>query len=80
MSIQDTAQPDGVTIIKLSDGERETGNLSPINLLEAIDAFYRDGVVVLENAIEVRFIDQLNDRMKRDTEELLRNETKIHWK
>lgn len=80
MSITDHPQPDGPVVVQLSDEERESGQVTPINLLEAIDAFFRDGVVVLANAIQVDLVDRLNERMKRDTEELLRNEGKIHWK
>ena len=80
MSITESEPHDGPLVVKLSDEERDSGDLTPLNLFEAIDAFYCDGVVVLDNAIEVKYIDQLNERMKRDTEELLRNESKIHWK
>lgn len=72
--------PDGPFVVKLSDEERETGNLTPLNMLESIDAFFRDGLVVIENAVEIGCIDRLNERMKMDTEELLKNESKIHWK
>lgn len=48
---------DGPVVIHLSDEERDTGDLTPIHLFEAIDAFYVDGVVVLENAIEVKYIE-----------------------
>jgi hypothetical protein len=74
------AAGDGPKVIHLTDEERDSGELTPINLFEAIDAFFVDGVVVLENAIEVGIIDELNGRMEMDTQELLRNEEKIHWK
>ncbi len=80
MSIADSDQRDGPFVVQLTDEERDIGNLTPLNMLEAIDAFYRDGVVVLENAVETGCIDKLNERMKKDTEELLKNESKIHWK
>ena len=70
---------DGPVYINLSDEERETGHLSPIHLLEAIDAFHEDGVVVLNNAIETKYIEELNERMIKDTEILKANEDKIFW-
>ena len=73
------ARADGPIVIHLSDEERDTGVLSPINLFEAIDAFYTDGLVVLENAIEKKYVDQLNERMTPDTETLIANPDKIHW-
>jgi len=50
-------EDDGPVVIHLSDEERDTGVLTPIHLFEAIDAFFVDGVVVLENAIEVKYIE-----------------------
>ena len=70
---------DGPVVIKLSDDERDTGVLAPLHMFEAIDAFHVDGVVVLENAIETRHIDALNQRMIGDTEVLKANADKIHW-
>ena len=71
--------PDGPVVIHLSDEERDTGVLTPLHMFEAIDAFFVDGVVVLENAVEVKYVDALNERMLPDTEELKRNPDKIHW-
>jgi hypothetical protein len=71
--------PDGPVVIHLSDEERDTGVLTPLHMFDAIDAFFVDGVVVLENAVEVKYIDALNERMVPDTEELKRNADKIHW-
>lgn len=71
--------PDGPVFINLSNDERETGVLTPLHLFEAIDAFFVDGVVVLENAVDIKYIDALNERMCPDTEELIRNSDKIHW-
>jgi hypothetical protein len=72
-------KPDGPVVIHLSDVERDTGVLTPLHMFEEIDAFFVDGVVVLENAIEVKYVDALNERMLPDTEELRRNPDKIHW-
>lgn len=71
--------PDGPVVIQLSDEERDTGTLTPLHLFEAIDAFFVDGVVVLQNAVDIKYIDALNERMLPDTEELKRNADKIHW-
>ncbi|KAG0647688.1 Dephosphocoenzyme A kinase [Hyphodiscus hymeniophilus] len=40
-------------------------------LYDAIEAFFTDGLVVVENAIDVAIIDRLNERMLQDTEKLL---------
>jgi hypothetical protein len=77
---RDASVEDGPVVVKLSNDERETGELTPRNLFEAVDAFFKDGIVILDNAIEVKYIDALNERMKGDTEELIRNDGKIHWK
>ena len=57
--------------VVLSDEERQTGTLSGRKLYEAITVFNRDGVVVLENAMDTAIIDQLNARMIQDTKKLL---------
>jgi hypothetical protein len=79
MTTSTSPSADGPVVIHLSDEERDTGVLTPIHMFEAIDAFYVDGLVVLENAIEQKYIDSLNERMVDDTEELKRNPEKIHW-
>ena len=72
-------EPDGPVVILLSDEERDAGVLTPLHLFEAIDAFFVDGVVVLQNAVDIKYIDALNERMIPDTEELKQNADKIHW-
>lgn len=47
-------------IVKLSDEERISGEVSSTNLGEAIAALHRDGLVVLENAVEMDHVDKLN--------------------
>ena len=75
------ARTDAPKSIKLSDEERETGLLSDIHLFDAIDAFFTDGVVVLDNAIPVEVIDKMNERMAQDTDRIRRGGVKnIHWK
>jgi hypothetical protein len=49
-------------------------------LYDAIEAFFTDGLVVVENAIDVAIIDKLNRRMLQDTDKLLRGEGEVHFK
>jgi hypothetical protein len=71
---------DTVPTIKLTDKERESGILSDVNLFDAVTGLHRDGVVVIENAIPVDVIDELNERMKIDTAKILNGEVpNVHW-
>jgi hypothetical protein len=71
---------DALPTIKLSDEERETGILTDIHLFDAVTGLHRDGVVVVENAIPVHVIDELNERMKIDTAKILNGEVpNVHW-
>ncbi|KAH8683872.1 hypothetical protein BGZ61DRAFT_357187, partial [Ilyonectria robusta] len=63
---------DGPQIIHLTDEERDSGVMGDKKLYDAIEAFFQDGLVVIENAIDTAIIDKLNDRMLRDTERLVR--------
>lgn len=75
------ATHDAVPAIKLTDAERDSGVLSELNLFDAVTGLHRDGVIVLENAIPVQIIDELNDRMKIDTARILNGEIEgVHWK
>ncbi|RTE72185.1 hypothetical protein BHE90_013389 [Fusarium euwallaceae] len=62
---------DGPKIIKLTDAERDNGVMGDKKLYDAIEAFHTDGLVVVENAIDVGIIDRLNARMLQDTEKIL---------
>ena len=73
------AHADGPTVIRLQDHERDTGQLTPRHMFDAVTAWHRDGCVVLANAIETSIIDTLNERMTPDTEILKSNPDKIHW-
>ncbi|WWC88373.1 uncharacterized protein L201_003284 [Kwoniella dendrophila CBS 6074] len=74
------ARTDSPAVIKLSDEERTTGVLTASNLYEAVAAFHRDGLVVLDNAIPVQIIDKLNDRMMIDTDRIVKGTVKgVHW-
>jgi hypothetical protein len=75
------ASADAPVMIDLSPEEARTGILSDDNLFDAVDAFYRDGIIVLKNAIDVEKIDALNERMLKDTEKILSGSVKnLHWK
>ncbi|WWC60943.1 uncharacterized protein I303_103519 [Kwoniella dejecticola CBS 10117] len=71
---------DSPVIIPLSDAERNSGNIADDHLFDAVDALFKDGVVVLQNAIDVEVIDKLNEKMKEDTAKILGGAVKgIHW-
>lgn len=46
--------------MRLSDEERTTGVLSEEHVGEAVSAVHRDGLVVLENAVDTAHCDELN--------------------
>ncbi|CAK7234499.1 hypothetical protein SEUCBS140593_008962 [Sporothrix eucalyptigena] len=71
--------PDHPVVIRLSDEERDSGVLSDHNLYDSVEAFFRDGFVVLENAIHNDLIDKLNERMLVDTKKLLAGEGLSHY-
>ncbi|PKS06035.1 hypothetical protein jhhlp_007869 [Lomentospora prolificans] len=48
-------------IVHLSDKERVSGIITEEHIGEAISAMHRDGLVVLENAVDVEHCDKLND-------------------
>ena len=54
--------------IKLSDHERTTGSITEDHLAEAIAAIHRDGLVVLENAVDIDHIDTLNSLLSNEAE------------
>ena len=75
------ARADSPIVINLSDAERNSGVLTDEHLFDAVDGFYKDGLIVLSNAIPTNVIDKLNERMKLDTEKILGGHVKdIHWK
>jgi ectoine hydroxylase-related dioxygenase (phytanoyl-CoA dioxygenase family) len=59
-----------VTLVKLSPGELATQQIGSHNLQHAIEALHRDGIVVLENAVDTAHLDKLNDRMVPEAETL----------
>ncbi len=71
--------PDAPVVIRLSDEERDSGVMSDHNLYDAVDAFFNDGFVVLENAVRDDMIDALNQRMIKDTDRLMAGEGLSHF-
>lgn len=71
---------DGPKVIVLTDEERDSGVMGDKKLYDAIEAFFTDGLVVVENAIDVDIIDRLNERMLQDTEKLLKGQGQVHYK
>ena len=67
-------------VISLTDEERDSGVMGDKKLYDAIEAFFTDGLVVVENAIDVAIIDKLNKRMLEDTDKLLKGEGSVHFK
>lgn len=49
-----------VSIVKLTDDERTSGNISLEHVAEAITSMHRDGLVVLENAVDVDHMEKMN--------------------
>ncbi|GFZ50300.1 hypothetical protein JCM24511_08056 [Saitozyma sp. JCM 24511] len=70
--------PDGPIVITLTDYERDSA-LSDSKLYDAVEAFFNDGFVVLENAIPEDLVDNLNERMLVDTKKLLAGEGLSHY-
>lgn len=75
-----TGRADGPRTIRLSDDERDSGVMSDKKLYDAIEAFFTDGLVVVENAIDVAIIDRLNARMLEDTKKLLGGGHAVQYK
>ena len=73
-------KPDAPVSIVLTDEERDSGVMGDKKLFEAIKAFHTDGLVVVENAIDVAIIDKLNERMLQDTDRLLNGGGQVHFK
>ena len=77
---QDAPILDAPKTIVLTDEERDSGVMSDTKLYDAIEAFFTDGLVVVENAIDVAIIDKLNTRMLQDTQKLLAGQGHVHFK
>ena len=55
-------------VVRLSDEERTTGILTEEHIGEAVSAVHRDGLVVLENAVDTAHCDELNDILVSEAE------------
>ena len=66
----------------MAEGCREEASavMSDKKLYDAIEGFFTDGLVVVENAIDVALIDKLNERMLQDTDKLLGGGGLAHFK
>lgn len=49
-----------MTYVPLTDEERNAGTINNEHLGEAVSAMHRDGIVVLENAVNLEHADKLN--------------------
>jgi len=61
------------TYVKLTDEERISGKMSRENMAQAVIGFQRDGVVILENAVDPAHCDALNKEMKDALPEVLKD-------
>ncbi|KAH8698466.1 hypothetical protein BGW36DRAFT_376152 [Talaromyces proteolyticus] len=59
-----------VTLIKLSPQELSNQQVGSHNLQHAVEALHRDGMVVLENAVDPAHLDKLNGRMVPEAKQL----------
>jgi hypothetical protein len=80
MTMPAPAPIDSPQVITLANEERDSGVMSDKKLYDAIEAFFTDGLVVIENAIDVAIIDKLNERTLQDTEKLLNGGREVHFK
>ncbi|XDG02423.1 hypothetical protein ABKA04_002038 [Annulohypoxylon sp. FPYF3050] len=73
------ASVDSPKVVTLTDEERDSGVMGDKKLYDAIEAFFTEGLVVIENAIDVAIIDKLNKRMLEDTHKLLSGQGEVHF-
>ena len=59
--------------IELSDTYREAGIATPEIIAEAVTCLHRDGIVVLDNAIDPSHLDALNDLLGPEAAEIAKN-------
>ncbi|KAI7972323.1 hypothetical protein EIK77_003394 [Talaromyces pinophilus] len=71
---------DAPQVITLTAEERDSGVMSDKKFYDAIEAFFTDGIVVIENAINIDIVDKLNERMLKDTEKLLNDQQAAIYK
>ena len=59
-----------VVKVLLSDGERKNGTVSEENMGRAVSAMHRDGICVLENAVDLEHVDKLNRILMAEADEM----------
>lgn len=67
-----------LVVVKLSDEERRTGQLTAENMGLAVLGFIRDGIAILENAVDPQHCDAINKVMVDELPELIKD-PKTHW-
>ncbi|CAL5874769.1 uncharacterized protein PFLUO_LOCUS9071 [Penicillium psychrofluorescens] len=65
-----TAPNPQITLIELTSEELSSEQIGSHNLQKAIEALHRDGIVVLQNAVDPSHLDTLNARMVPEAEKL----------
>lgn len=63
-------QSQSVEIVPLSEEERLSGRLTLEHIGKAVAALHRDGIVVLENAVDVAHMSTINDMLCSEAEEM----------
>ncbi|GAA6037273.1 hypothetical protein JCM8097_008656 [Rhodosporidiobolus ruineniae] len=61
--------------IRASDEEREAGKWSPQNLMRALEAFTRDGLIVMDNIVDKEHLLKLKDAMETTSKEIKASKT-----
>lgn len=59
--------------VQLTDKDRTSGHATPEIIAEAVTYLHRDGIIVLDNAIDPAHLDALNDVLGPEAEEIARN-------
>jgi uncharacterized protein (DUF2267 family) len=63
-------QSQSVVIVRLSNEERLSGKVTAEHVGKAVAALHRDGVVVLENAVDPAHMDTINEILRSEAEEM----------
>ena len=64
--------------VKLTDEERD-GVMTPKHIYDAVDIFFKEGVVIIQNAIPTHLLDKVNEQMDRDYEKLSKSKGRMHF-
>lgn len=76
--IAKTVRQQELALIKLSEEELASGQITSHHLQAALEALHRDGICVLKNAVDPSHLDQLNSRMVHDAKILLQKQETHH--